>query len=514
MGTLQGLDSKRTKRKWNFSTLNELHDAANSLLRQAMLNERYKRWKKVVSLYEELLWMIDLERFPDDYEPPSIYFMLRYELHFHLGVALQHLGKHTEAVLQFSKTIEVVSIAKNGCLAGCLTNSCLMTPIYTRRAFAHSKLGSYKLALKDAEKAVVLDSGSPDVYCIRALVRSTFDDELMGLKDLESALKLDPDHVCATMLKASFTKPLVTDENEQYGFFGKAVRLCQESETYLTCNSFIHPCIVEFYDKFLFPLSIPHTVTCIHLTPEKPTKKQLESGHTDSAGTDHSSRPTTSTSRGSKQSSASTEVFRCGTTNVASNNRISFKRRTDYGNAIRKYMSRPKSAQDFFAQLEKQRRYDKIRKRAQSALLRPGERFVRYHSTPCPDTEAPVKQSELKQKRPVTAPVDGRLSTLSTIRGGSPEKMYGSPATFLPMHHYSPEKECPTSKNEGDVVIDKPPRPKTRKKILIEAPKDYVIPVFQSVNIKDAPRMYYKPWGGDKLPVAERTTFKYSPAFY
>jgi hypothetical protein len=31
---------------------------------------------QVIDLYEELLWMIDLKRFPDDYEPPSIYFML------------------------------------------------------------------------------------------------------------------------------------------------------------------------------------------------------------------------------------------------------------------------------------------------------------------------------------------------------------------------------------------------------------------------------------------------------
>ncbi|XP_060555781.1 uncharacterized protein LOC132716505 [Ruditapes philippinarum] len=469
----------------------------------------------VIDLYEELLWMIDLKRFPDDYEPPSIYFMLRYELHFHLGVAFQHLDNHRAAVSQFSKTIEVVSIAKNGCLAGCLTNSCLMTPIYARRAFAHAKLGSYKLALKDAEKAVVLDSDSPDVYCIRALVRSTFDDELMGLKDLETAVKLDKDHVCATMLKASFTKPLVTDENEQYGFFGKAVRLCQEAETYLTCNSFVHPCILEFYDKFLFPLSVPHTVTTIHLTPDKPTKKQLESSHKEPTVTDHGSRPTTCTSRTSQQSNSS-EIFRCGTTNMAANNRMSLKRRTDYGNAIRKFVSRPSSAHDFFEQLEKQKRYENIRKRAQSALVRPGERFARYHSTPCPNAQgsSATKTPGGTLARPVTAPVTGRVSALSTIRGGSPEKVNATPAAFSQIPHFLTEKERATLKSAVDNIADKPPKLPIRKKILIETPNDYVIPVFQSVNIKGAPRMYYKPWGGDKLPVAEKSTFKYSPAFY
>ena len=31
-----------------------------------------------------------------------------------------------------------------------------------------------------------------------------------GLKDLDIALKMNPSHLCSTMLKASFTKPLVS----------------------------------------------------------------------------------------------------------------------------------------------------------------------------------------------------------------------------------------------------------------------------------------------------------------
>lgn len=30
---------------------------------------------------------------------------------------------------------------QGGCLAGCVTNSCLMTPVYARRAFAYARLG-------------------------------------------------------------------------------------------------------------------------------------------------------------------------------------------------------------------------------------------------------------------------------------------------------------------------------------------------------------------------------------
>ena len=47
-GSRVGLSRK--KKEWNFETLHDLHLAVNSLLRQAMLNERSKRWNKVMHL--------------------------------------------------------------------------------------------------------------------------------------------------------------------------------------------------------------------------------------------------------------------------------------------------------------------------------------------------------------------------------------------------------------------------------------------------------------------------------
>ena len=46
-----------------------------------------------------------------------------------------------------------------------------------------------------------------------------------------------------------------------------------------------------------------------------------------------------------------TDVFRCGTPGSTEGSRISLQRRTDYGNAIRKHMARPKSASEFFCEL-------------------------------------------------------------------------------------------------------------------------------------------------------------------
>ncbi|XP_052255211.1 uncharacterized protein LOC127860886 isoform X10 [Dreissena polymorpha] len=509
------------RREWNFATLHDLHVRANSVLRQAMLNERYKRWRKVVDLYNELLWLIDLAHFPEDYEPPSSYSMLLYELHYHLGVAYQHLGNHGNAVKEYSKTIEVVSISKNGCLAGCLTNSCLMTPIYTRRAFAHAKLGSYKLSLKDAEKAVVLDSQSPDVYCIRALVRSTFDDEILGLRDLETALRLDSDHVCAVMLKASFTKPLFADENKMSAYEklrAKAVRLCQEAETYLTCNSFTHSCILEFYDKFLFPLSVPHTITRIDLRPEKPSRKQLESSV-------QSAKNNSPQENGGDELESKPEIFRCGTISNMVNNRMSLQRRTDYGNAIRKHMARPKTAKQFFDELEKQRRKDIQSRRAQSAIVRPGQRFAR----PLADSSAP--DSREATRPPTGGPVQMRVLNSTPFFSDPCTRPFTAPARNRPPLE-SPVRPTPDKLAQGDFreTLDSSDcrqprvkaqsadqhrvRPSARKTIVIETPANYSIPIFQSTNIKNAPRMYYRPWSGDKLPVSERPVIKFAPKFY
>ncbi len=38
----------------------------------------------------------------------------------------------------------------------------------------------------------------------------------------------------------------------------------------------------------------------------------------------------------------------------------------------------------------------------------------------------------------------------------------------------------------------------------LKSDKKLHLKVFTPINIKEAPRMYYRPWSGDKLPVAER----------
>ncbi|KAK3587086.1 hypothetical protein CHS0354_023542 [Potamilus streckersoni] len=453
---------------WDFKNFTELHVIANGWLQEAMLNERNKRWRKVIDCYQKLFWAIDRANLPDEYEPPSGYNMLLYELYFHLGVAYQHVGEQRKAVSEFTKAIEAVSLPKNGCLAGCLMNSCLQTPIYARRAFAKATVGDLKGALKDAEKAVVLDSKNPAVYCIRALVWNMMNSITMGLKDLDTALKLNSSHLCSLVLKSSLTKPI-------------AKRLNPESETYLNVDTFNHPCILEFYDKFLFALSVPHTITVINLEPDKPSKTHIESDpnlYKSPASKRPFSAPCTSVTN-------QREPFRCGTPTVAEHNKISFRRRLDYGEAVRKHVSRPKSATDFFSQLEKQREREANMRRA---LSRMSAQQVRTQPTTA-DT-----QSFVMRVRPQMA-----AARLTSPLTSVPSKVVSSPDGI--------------STSIATVILDTSKKSPTTKKFEIKTPTNYTIPVFQALNIKDAPRMYYKPWNGDKLPVAEIPNRPKTPIF-
>ncbi|KAK7480941.1 hypothetical protein BaRGS_00027852 [Batillaria attramentaria] len=365
------------REKWSFRSLDEVHQAANVVFRFAMFNERSKRWPKVAEAYKRLLWLVDKSHLPKEYEPPSSYAILMYELHYHLAVALQRLGQHRKAITHFSKAIESVSIPKGGCLAGCVGNSCLMTPVLARRAFAYVKVGDMRSALRDAENAVVLDSKNPDVYCIRALVRGSRDEENLAVKDVDEGLKLNPSHVCALIIRGALSRTLrgvirwpnraaelVATIAPRYTYpeyfspsmFGKtdthgcgvyeAERLNPESQSYYTVTDFNHPHMLDFYDRFLFTLSVPHTITEINLTPDKPSKHQLDSNP------ELYSR--TSSRSGAYPIRPPTEPFRCGTP-ASGDNKSAARRRRDYGEAVRKFMARPKTATEFLAQLERER---------------------------------------------------------------------------------------------------------------------------------------------------------------
>ncbi|XP_048739096.1 uncharacterized protein LOC125653578 isoform X2 [Ostrea edulis] len=498
------------KIKWNFHSLDQLHYAVNSTLRYAMQNERCKRWAKVIETYNLLLWMIDLKNLPDSYEPPALYNMLMYETLYHIGVAYQHLGDHKGALEAYTNAINTVSIPKNGCLAGCVTNSCLMTPLYARRAFASVRTGDMKNAMKDAEKAVVLDSKNPDVYCIRALTKSSNDDEGAAVKDVELALKLQNGHLCSLMLRSALTRPKAGDL--------KAVKMTRmdsgkaDSGSCSTVSTFRHSCIMEFYDKYLFTLCVPHTIVQIDLTPDKPNKKQLAESQKEPGNDSLKQRPMSAPDR------ISVEPFKCGTP-CTEFNKMATRRRKDYGEAIRKYICRPKTASAFFEQLERERRKqadvsEMERRRAVSAGVK------RLNETALVSGTAHAESHAKLNKRYNSAPIirqtmknvnstSASIKNLQNAMPPKPPKQQNGKENKENIPHTSAGNgvgESDVRRHKSVSIKEKADRSKripSSTKFTFPTPVNYSTPVFQPLNIRDAPRMYYKPWKGDKLPVAE-----------
>ncbi|KAK3762788.1 hypothetical protein RRG08_040485 [Elysia crispata] len=495
------------RRKWKFRSISEVNQVSNSILRQIMVHERSKRWGKVIEAYQRLLWVIDKKHFPADYEPPSSYGILLYELHFHLGLALQRLGLHRKSVVHYTKAIEAVSIPKGGCLAGCMTNSCLMTPLYSRRAFAFTQTGDMVSALRDAESVVVLDNRNPDVYCIRALVRASRNEERLAINDLDQALTFSPNHVACLVVRGAITRPLSPKYPggpiRQNKYLVKAERLNPESQSYFNVDSFQHPCVLDFYDRLLFTLLVPHTVTLIDLTPDKPTKKQIESS-LDTQNRSDSARAETQGGGNSSREKSETP-FRCGTPS-SGDNVLAARRRHDYGEAVRKHNSRARSAADYMAQLEKERQLrHQASRRAQSAV--PLTVSFRSQTTTQPTSTAPPPAT--------TRPLSAHPSQNSSAHILQSRAVRFPPNDDQQLQVSSQQSSAhPAGITPANYLVKKRTKTTCTKAFVFETPDNYTIPVFQPVNIKEAPRMYYRPWRGDKLPIAEVPHPQPRPAFY
>ncbi|KAK3101684.1 hypothetical protein FSP39_005447 [Pinctada imbricata] len=188
----------------------------------------------------------------------------------------------------------------------------LLYETYYHIGVGYQHLGDHKRAAKEFSNAI-------DIMSLPK-----------ALKDLDVALKLSPSHVPALMLRAAINRPLAKKP---------------DTDSCMTVTDFRHKCIMEFYDKYLFTLCVPHTIIQIDLTPEKPSKKQIENNH----------EPTRT---GGKRPESAPEMtpFKCGTPlQQEKGGSMSTRRRLDYGEALRKHLVRPKTAAAFFEQLERDR---------------------------------------------------------------------------------------------------------------------------------------------------------------
>ncbi|XP_074049986.1 uncharacterized protein LOC141493044 isoform X2 [Macrotis lagotis] len=219
------------------TTLAHLQESGCKALHKAIASEQTKSWLKL------------------------------FETYYHLAVAYQNLNLHKKATEQLTFAAETAAIPKNGCEVGCNSETFYHTPIFSRRAFSHVMCDKKKEAIKDANKAVNLDSLNPDVYCIRALVWNSYEETKKAIYDLNKGLKLNPYHVCALIIRGAIinslnSKPENEENNKDHE---KAYKICQKSILFFDVTNFKSPKMAEFYEKFLWSLNVPHTVTSLNL---------------------------------------------------------------------------------------------------------------------------------------------------------------------------------------------------------------------------------------------------------
>ncbi|XP_070559510.1 uncharacterized protein [Ptychodera flava] len=456
-----------------------LQTRAQATLKEAMRNERSKRWQQVIGNYRQLLKLVARDRLPSDWAKPTWYNLLMYETHYHIGLALQRLGDHKTALKHYNKAIVAISIPKNGCEAKCNSNSCLHTPLFAKRAFAHAKMGDFRNAVKDSEKAVVLDSKNADVYCIRAMVHNTIGEKKKAVSDLNFALGLNSNHACALVLRGAIDKPMIDEIAENLA--GRrppklpadhlsACIIKPDAQNFLDVSDFNHPRILDFYDRFLFSLNVPHTVCDYHIMLLPPQfwsvmatasnfvkcDYQTDKWAVDNPGgpgatrtrqrigeTRYAVKPPMSSLTPRRKDSRSVRAFRVSAGSSYTETVSATERRQAYDNAVRNSRRRAKSAPP-------------MRPMSPSVSTAPSDTASSHRAFTTPTGS--------RQCRPVSAATSQAKTQLS----------YST--LNINRRSLSPKKALSLAN----------------------------IRVMEKVNIKYAPRMYIKPWLGDRIQPADK----------
>ncbi|XP_068963064.1 uncharacterized protein [Petaurus breviceps papuanus] len=250
--------------------------------------EELRSLLRAVEYYTELLNIVNKVKALRIFETDLPYAQLLFETYYHLAVAFQSLNLHKKAIEQLTLAAEIaavpkaylrdivgsvpdhrnkVNIHKNGCEVGCNYETFYHTPIFSRRAFSHVIRGKKKEAIKDANKAINLDRLNPDVYCVRALVWNSYKETKRAIYDLNKGLRLNPYHACALIIRGAIINSLnsKTESDKENRDHEKAYKICQKSKFFLDVSNFKSPKMAEFFEKFLWSLNVPHTVTSLNL---------------------------------------------------------------------------------------------------------------------------------------------------------------------------------------------------------------------------------------------------------
>ncbi|XP_078485654.1 uncharacterized protein LOC100175330 [Ciona intestinalis] len=498
--------------------LSKIQREANVLLKEATMDERSSRYNKVVEKYKKMLKSIHPSNLPASFMPTSSYNMLLYESYYHLGTALQNLGRYKESVHAFTNAMLSMNLRKNGCMAGCDSNTCFQTPVLAKRALAHAKTGDLKNAFRDIEKAVVLDARNPDLYCVRALLWSTRKENEKAIEDLDKALAINRCHVCALLLRGTVDQPFqlfgllegisTNVKKDKSVYHQEAIKINHDAAQFTDVGSVHSPKIIPFWNRFLWSLNVPRTVMHVDLTSaiisqynntivmqEQPPAPQNRSTSATPLVSGHRN-----VTKDVTNDVGAPKPFRCGTPHKPSTAPATKTyRRLSYGEAIRTYSA----------------------KRQDTGVSEYIQRLVAHASRPTTAQSLKTEIPVIKISRPPSCNSPARsISRRSSTHAAVPINHLHSPTLYPQANRRQSVisvSSCPIPYNRGNSPSIRRPSlapPSERRRASIAAGSSHEgaanfatlvhgIEVFNKVNVDEAPRMYYKPWGGDKLPVAQ-----------
>ncbi|XP_039262585.2 uncharacterized protein LOC120338726 [Styela clava] len=508
----------------------EIQSQAEFYLRSAIMNERARRWEKVVDVYRALLKLISRPSMPQGFTITDSYVMLIYESYYHLGVALQNLERHKEAIGAYTQAMNAVNIHKNGCLAGCNSNSCFQTPVLAKRSYAHARAGDMKNAFVDIEKAVVLDTRNSDLFCIRALLWNTNKDTEKAVDDLNRALRYNPCHVCALLLRGSIDQPfrmtfnfmeglrLQNNEKSMKKDHVKAQQISPQAVQFLDVTTIHSKKLIKLWNRFLWSLSVPRNIVhpelmegfkrdrskgTTHQMPELTRNKTMPIIQINGTETEVTPSRTSESNFSKKPPRSPVTPFRCGTPTIRRNS-VHCKRRHSYGEALRTYSAVLKATNEVGKLIANQPRPQtanttqilpsRTQSQSPSPVPRPPSNYVKKR--PSVTFSRPLLTVPGRQNGTMSAPPNlvhpqhsTRLSPTLPMRRAS--------LAVVPMTKLSYATPSPSVKSQRDVAFVR------RRSASEYAHQVHGLRVFEPLNVNDAPRMYYKPWTGDKLPVAD-----------
>ncbi|XP_067933343.1 uncharacterized protein [Watersipora subatra] len=193
---------------------------------------------------------------PLSYIPTDPYRLMLCEAYYHLGWAYNHIGEHSLALVHYKSAIQVFKKTKAGSAVAARSVDWLVAPVLCKKAFSHALLGDYNRAVNDVTEASRMATENMDMLCLEVLIHNTFSEYDKAMKLLVKGLAMNKSHEACRMLRSWLKSEGHSPHNDH------PVNTELKGVTTLK-----HPGILEFIDRYLRTVSLPHTVEVIDLCP-------------------------------------------------------------------------------------------------------------------------------------------------------------------------------------------------------------------------------------------------------